>query len=305
MLSKDSPYYHQVALLISILPLVGEENCFALKGGTAINLFVRDMPRLSVDIDLTYLPIEDRQPSLTAITSALSRIGGRIAKILKGTTVDELKDKQDNVLKLLVARQGVQVKIEVSPVLRGSLFKPVAMDISKTIGMEFPYTRMKLLHQNELYAGKICAAIDRQDPRDLFDVKILFDNEGITNELMKVFVVYLISGNRPLAEMLDPHHIPLEATFNEQFVGMELIKISLQDLETTRMRLIREINNKMTDKQKQFLLSFKAVQPEWNLLDMGDVANLPAVQWKLLNIKRMPNEKHKAALDKLKKVLYG
>lgn len=160
MLSKDSPYYHQVALLISILPLVGEENCFALKGGTAINLFVRDMPRLSVDIDLTYLPIEDRQPSLTAITSALSRIGGRIAKILKGTTVDELKDKQDNVLKLLVARQGVQVKIEVSPVLRGSLFKPVAMDISKTIGMEFPYTRMKLLHQNELYAGKICAAID-------------------------------------------------------------------------------------------------------------------------------------------------
>jgi hypothetical protein len=46
--------------LIRVLPSIAEEACFALKGGTAINLFVRDMPRLSVDIDLTYLPVQPR-----------------------------------------------------------------------------------------------------------------------------------------------------------------------------------------------------------------------------------------------------
>ena len=50
-------YRRQVQLLIRVLPSIAEEACFALKGGTAINLFVRDMPRLSVDIDLTYLPV--------------------------------------------------------------------------------------------------------------------------------------------------------------------------------------------------------------------------------------------------------
>ena len=57
-------YRGQVALLIRALPLVAEEPAFALKGGTAINLFVRDLPRLSVDIDLTYLPVEDRAISV-------------------------------------------------------------------------------------------------------------------------------------------------------------------------------------------------------------------------------------------------
>jgi hypothetical protein len=58
VLSADNPFYRQVVLLIELLPLVARERCFALKGGTAINLFVRDLPRLSVDIDLTYLPIK-------------------------------------------------------------------------------------------------------------------------------------------------------------------------------------------------------------------------------------------------------
>ena len=63
-------YRRQAALLIRTLPLVAEETCFALKGGTAINLFIRNMPRLSVDIDLTYLPVQPRAESLTAIDAA-------------------------------------------------------------------------------------------------------------------------------------------------------------------------------------------------------------------------------------------
>jgi predicted nucleotidyltransferase component of viral defense system len=74
-------YRKQVELLVQTLPQVAEETCFALKGGTAINLFVRDMPRLSVDIDLTYLPISDRNHSLADIDAALKRIGGRINRL--------------------------------------------------------------------------------------------------------------------------------------------------------------------------------------------------------------------------------
>ena len=71
-------YRRQIALLIRVLPLVTEEVCFALKGGTAINLFVRDLPRLSVDIDLTYLPVAPRPESLADIGAAMKRIAGRI-----------------------------------------------------------------------------------------------------------------------------------------------------------------------------------------------------------------------------------
>lgn len=304
-LNQENPYYHQVALLIAILPLVEEEDCFALKGGTAINLFFHDMPRFSVDIDLTYLPIEDRKTSLVAISSALNRIAARVTKVLKGTSVEVLKDMQENVLKLMITRQGVRVKVEVSPVLRGSLLAASSIDISAAVEEQFSYTSMQVLNWNEVYAGKLCAAMDRQHPRDLFDVKMLFEGEGLTKELMNVFMVYLISGNRPIAEMLAPGISSLTSAYNEQFVGMEFKETRLDELESTRLRLVKEINNKMTDKHKQFLLSFKSLQPDWSLLDAGDVSHLPAIQWKLLNLDRMNKKKRTEAITKLEAVLYG
>ena len=72
-------YVAQVRLLLSTLPEIARESVFALKGGTAINLFYRDMPRLSVDIDLTYLPVGDRGASLRDIDEAFDRITTAIA----------------------------------------------------------------------------------------------------------------------------------------------------------------------------------------------------------------------------------
>ena len=305
MLDRKTPYYHQVTLLVAVLPLVAEESCFALKGGTAINLFVRDMPRLSVDIDLTYLPLEDRTFALPAITTALRNMAQRISKVLPNTTVEALKDTQGNSLKLIITRQGVKIKIEVSPVMRGSLLTPVTMDINSQVENQFSYASMPVLDWHELYAGKLCAALDRQHPRDLYDISILLENEGITEALMDAFMVYLISGNRPIAEMLSPHPISLTAAFNEQFVGMTVKEITLPLLEATRKTFIQQINTKLTEKQKQFLLSFKAMQPDWQLLSAGDVTHLPAVQWKLLNIKKMSAKKHKLAMKKLETVLSG
>lgn len=77
-------YRKQVVLLVQGIPAVAEEQDFALKGGTAINLFIRDMPRLSVDIDLTFLPVMPRDESLAAIEAALPRIKERIEASIKG-----------------------------------------------------------------------------------------------------------------------------------------------------------------------------------------------------------------------------
>ena len=70
-MTASTPYIEQVRLLVAVLPSVAKQKCFALKGGTATNLFVRNLPRLSVDIDLAYLPVEDRDASLAAIESGV------------------------------------------------------------------------------------------------------------------------------------------------------------------------------------------------------------------------------------------
>ncbi|MDI7865297.1 nucleotidyl transferase AbiEii/AbiGii toxin family protein [Rhizobiaceae bacterium n13] len=68
-------YMRQVNLLVRTLPLIARHEAFALKGGTAINLFYRNMPRLSIDIDLTYLPIEDRETTVKSIDTILGPRG--------------------------------------------------------------------------------------------------------------------------------------------------------------------------------------------------------------------------------------
>jgi hypothetical protein len=75
-------YKKQVTLLLKVLPEVAKEACFALHGGTAINLFIRDMPRLSIDIDLTYIPLENRQLSFQNINQGLCRIKENIQRII-------------------------------------------------------------------------------------------------------------------------------------------------------------------------------------------------------------------------------
>lgn len=83
-------YVAQVALLVRILPYVAKEKIFALKGGTAINLFYRDLPRLSVDIDLTYLPVKDRAESLVEINDAMDRIAAAIESGITGAKAQRI-----------------------------------------------------------------------------------------------------------------------------------------------------------------------------------------------------------------------
>jgi len=305
MLTPDNRFYGRVQLLISVLPQIAQEPVFALKGGTAINLFVRDMPRLSVDIDLTYLPLEPRDEALTNIQAAMERISLRIQQQLRAVRVISQQTKSGLDYKLLVQQAGEEIVIETSPVMRGTINPPVELEVQKKVEQEFGYARMAVSSFEDLYAGKICAALDRQHPRDLFDVKVLYEHEGLDKSLHEVFIIYLLCGNRPIAEILQPQFQDLAVAYERQFLGMSSSQVRLNELESVRERLVRDVHHLFSDKQKKFLMSFKEGEPDWRLLDRPTIEYLPAIRWKLQNIKNMPKLKHQIALNKLENVLYG
>ena len=298
-------YQRQVTLLVRVLPHVAVEDCFALKGGTAINLFVRDMPRLSVDIDLTYLPVKSREESLEAIDAAMRRIANRIrAKIREAQIVPSTIQPENIVTKLLIRHENAQVKIEVTPVLRGCVFDPVLQAVSPTVEETFGFAEIRIVSFADLYAGKIVAALDRQHPRDFFDVRDLLANEGIADDLRRAFIVYLISHNRPMAEVLAPQRKPLEAEFLRGFEGMTKSPIRVEELEAAREELIATIVGAMPEAHRQFLLSFKRGKPDWALLGIPGANELPAVQWRQQNFDRLSSDNREKLIEKLQAVLF-
>ena len=302
-MDRNSIYYKQVQLLIQVLPFVAKQSCFALKGGTAINLFVRAFPRLSVDIDLVYLPMNGRDEALRKISEALDAISADLKAAFKNVELTEAYKSKHDALRLIVGRNGMQIKVELSPVLRGTVFEPQLMEVSHAVEEEFGYVEVPVVALADLYAGKICAALDRQHPRDLFDVKLLLDNEGLTDEIRKALLVYISSHNRPMAELLRPQYKDISATYAGEFANMAEIDIPLEELMAVREQLVALIHHGLTDGEKRFLLSFKNRDPDWALLELKNVSELPAIKWKQINLAKMPDEKHRQALEKLKEVL--
>jgi predicted nucleotidyltransferase component of viral defense system len=297
-------YRQQVALLIRVLPLVAEENVFALKGGTAINLFVRDMPRLSVDIDLTYLPVQDRPKSLAAIDGALKRIADRIRRRLPGATINTSQPKGERVITKLIVRQDeVQIKIEVTPVLRGCVYDAVTMEVAPSVQDEFGFAEIQVVSLADLYAGKIIAALDRQTPRDLFDIRDLLANEGISEQLRIAFLIYLISHDRPIAELLAPTRKALEQEYERGFVGMPREAVTLDELREAREAIIAQIVGDMPESHRRFLAGFKRGEPEWSIVGISG-QDLPAVRWKQQNLDKLSVEKRAALVTALENVLF-
>ncbi len=203
-MDRNSPYYQQVQLLIRVLPFVFEEKCFALKGGTAINLFVRDFPRLSVDIDLVYLGDEERQLALELIQQALNRVANAVELALSEVSIVRSYEHKPDALRLVITHEGASIKIELSPVLRRVLYAPQVRTVVRQVERQFGFAEAPVVALEDLYAGKICAALDRQHPRDLFDLLLLLEHEGIGDSLRKAFLVYLVSHARPMEELLHP-----------------------------------------------------------------------------------------------------
>jgi len=299
-------YRAQVDLLLRVLPFVAEEQVFALKGGTAINLFIRNLPRMSVDIDLSYLPFDDRNTALANIESALRRIKKRIEESKLGIRVTSIPIA-GNDAKLSCQLEQTKIIIEANTTIRGHLFEPRVMSVVDKVQAEFEwFAEINVISNGELFGGKICAALDRQHPRDLFDIHFLFENEGLTNEIRMGVIAGILSHPRPINEILNPNFVDQREAFDRQFSGMTLEPFSYENFEATRIRLINEIKRSLTDKDKNFLLSFKKGEPEWDLFDAPKLKDMPATKWKLLNILKLietNKQKHTESLKALEKEL--
>lgn len=286
----DARYAGQVELLVRLLPIVGEETCFALKGGTAINLFYRALPRLSVDIDLVYVPIEARDDSLRAIDTALDRIMASTARLIPDAACRRTAGGGNQDTRITVTHGGVSVKIEVSPVMRGAVSPPESRMVTASVEDRFGFAEMNLLTFEEVYAGKIVAALDRQHPRDLFDVMLLRDNEGLTDDLFETFLIYLACSGRPMHELLSPNLRVLEDAFEQEFAGMPAEPVALQSLVEARNWLIAEVQKRLTGQAADFLRSLHEGNPDFAGLGRPQAADLPAVLWKVRNIRKFKQE---------------
>ena len=299
----DSRYEAQVRLLIRCLPEIGRHPCFALKGGTAINLFIRDMPRVSVDIDLTYLPLKPRDEALVEISDALLLIKKDIEHHIHGSRVQTSR-VQSHVAKLLVSTSDAIIKVEPNLILRGSIHPARSMDMCQRAQKHFSaFVSVKTLSVADLYGGKLCATLDRQHPRDLFDVKLLLDDTGITPEIRRSFVVYLAGHNRPMNELLSPNLLDIRSLYHEQFVGMTQEEVSLQELQHVQENLSHTLVQALDEDEREFLLSMKRGEPEWSRLGIEYLNQFPALQWKLININKMGSAKSKAEFKRLQEIL--
>ncbi len=298
----SSKYKSQADLLLQVIPHVAKEDSLALKGGTAINLFLRNMPRLSVDIDLTYLPFDDRETALANISAALDRIKERIEKSIPGTTVNLLPGERTEA-KLNVQSPKAQIKIEVNTITRAHLYPIQKLQVHEKVQETFgKFAAIQIVSNAELYGGKICAALDRQHPRDLFDVHLLFQEDGFTEDVKNGFIVAIISHMRTMHEVLQPNRLDQRSAFEKQFAGMSAIPFTYEDFEATRERLMHEVNSRLTENDRSFLLSFKNGSPDWSLLPIPKLSEMPAVQWKLGNILKLRSTnpaKHEQLFKKL------
>ena len=296
-------YKKQVALLIRIMPSVYKTKDFAVHGGTAINLFHKDMPRYSVDIDITYIPIKEREKSLKAINTHLAELKQMIEKTIPGIKVSHKPD----VWKLLCIKDGASVKIEVNGTKRGLIGVTEDKDLCAKAQSEFNMgCKARIVSFSQLYGGKISAALSRQHPRDLFDCKYMpLDS---LDKVKDGLIFCLLGSDKPILESLQPNPIDQQDALENQFKGMTDVSFSYEDYESTRKELIGRINNLWTENDKTFLLSFEQGKPEWDKCCAGDLSAYPSVKWKLQNVLKLRDansEKFAAGIERLSEFLFS
>lgn len=291
-------YKRQVALLIRIMPLVYQIKDFAVHGGTAINLFHKNMPRYSVDIDLTYIHIQEREESLRTIKEHLTILKKNIEKTIPNIKVIPKYD----IWKLQCTLNGATVKIEVNGTKRGVIGEIEEKMLCQKAQQEFSMAcKARTVSYSQLYGGKITAALSRQHPRDLFDCKHMEINTF--NEVKDGFMLCLLGSDKPIIESLQPNDIDQSKVLENQFKGMSDIEFTYEDYEKTRKKLINQVNTSLTETDKAFILSFEEGNPDWSKCSAGDLSNYPSIKWKLqniINLKETNPLKYKQGIEKLK-----
>lgn len=295
----NGAYTATVRQLLDIAPVVFASPNFAIKGGTALNLFLHDLPRLSVDIDVVFTNHSlDRVAALQAIAAELGAISQKLETM--GYEVRQRRNSASSESRLIVVGPLAEVKVEVNEVFRGTLLPLQLRSLSPATEEEFAQAvTLPLLATAELYGSKLVAAMDRQHPRDLFDVLVLNNDTGLTPEIVDCFVAYLAGHNRPVHEVLMPRLHPLEATFANQFNGMTRDEVSLRSLEETRERLVQDLPRALTEQHRTFLLSLVQIQPRWDCLPFPHLQELPAIRWRLQNLAKLKGAKRAEQVERL------
>ena len=282
---KSNVYAQKVELLLRLIPIIMEEGVFAIHGGTAINLFLKDLPRYSVDIDLTYIPLADRQKSLGDINLHLKSIHDKAQRAFRGMHVIT----NYSSCKLLCEYHGKQVKIEVNQTKRGIVGGEVlTVPLSNKAQEAFSlFCETKIVPLTQLYGGKIAAALSRQHPRDLFDVKYI---DIPLSECREGLIFCLLGSDRPICESFAPSLIDQREAMKNQFSGMTEIPFTYEEFEETRAKLISDVKSLVTEEDKKFLISFESGQPEWDGYEFDYFKDYPSVQWKLLNLNKLAKQ---------------
>ena len=240
---RSSVYAQKVELLLRLIPIVMEEEVFAIHGGTAINLFLKDLPRYSV-----------------------------------------------NTCKLLCEYRGKQVKIEVNQTKRGIVGGAVqTIPLSEKAQEEFSlFCEANVVPLTLLYGGKIAAALSRQHPRDLFDVKYM---DIPLSECREGLIFCLLGSDRPIHESFAPRLIDQREAMDNQFAGMTDIPFTYEEFEETRV-------------DKKFLITFESGQPEWDGYEFEYFQDYPSVQWKLLNLKKLGKQNPQKLQEEAEKLFH-
>lgn len=299
-------YEKTAATMLQIGADVFATSPFALKGGTAINFFVQNMPRFSVDLDLVFVPRDiNRAEALATINKELRAISRRLTQ--RGFSVEAPPTDQAEHTKLYVRHEDIEVKIEVNHVFRGTLLPVQQRSLAPAAAAAFgSRLEVPMLAIEELYGGKLVAAMDRQHPRDIFDVKVLFDTIGLSTAMVDCFVAYLAGHHRPVHEVISPRDKDLKPVFIAEFLDMPREPVSLEALENTRARLKLTLQSSLMDNHKAFLLGLLSGNPPWDALPFPGLSSMPALRWKMLNLAKLRHAdpaRHCAQVELLEKAL--
>jgi len=217
----------------------------------------------------------------------------------------DLQANRPDELRILVRNGRSRVKIEVSPVMRGTVHPPEIRDVVEAVENRYGFAAAQVVSLPDLYGGKLCAALDRQHPRDLFDVRRLLDEHSLDRSVFEGFLVYLLCHPRPMNEVINPRLKAIDTVYRHEFIGMTRTDMPLSVLEDTRLDLLTQLGQLVTESDVRFLLSFKQGEPDWSLFSIPGIEWLPAVRWKLYNIKAMPPEKRREGWVLLQRALNG
>ena len=267
-----------------------------------IRKFITSCDNFSVDVDLTYLPIKNREESLQDINNHLISLKQQIEKAIPGIRVIH----KSAIWKLLCTHGDAMVKIEVNGTKRGIIGDIEDRELCEKAQNEFQMACVaRVVPFSLLYGGKIAAALGRQHPRDLFDHKYM-EIESFA-DVKNGLIFYLVGSDKPLIESLQPNPIDQKQALENQFKGMSDVPFDYADFEATRKDLIEQVNQNLTVVDREFLLSFESGSPDWEKCCAGDLSDFPSIQWKLKNIQTLKDtnpSKFNKGVEKLRQFLF-